>query len=81
MPSWLFWSLVEASEKDRTRTQFGFYRALGTGAGGFEKQQREEIITSWNENMRSPIRGTAKVEAARSQLEMDWQERAKLWGG
>jgi hypothetical protein len=56
------------------------YKATGAGAGGFVERSREEIINSWNEQLTTPIRG-AVIDQQREILEMDWKERAAMWGG
>jgi len=84
LPAWRYWALFEAHGKDRVRDQISAYKATGAGAGGFEQRSREEIIESWNKQMSTPIRGIEEFmppDAGAGQLELDREERLKIWQG
>lgn len=76
MPTWLFWSMVEAREIELSRDRIGQYHSTAMGMGSFDKGTSKELMGDWGEGMKRSIRGKAIKKKAISR-----DERAAIWGG
>lgn len=77
MPTWLFWSMIEAKEIEKARSLIGQYQAAAVGAGSFAKEDSKDITRNWQEAATASIR-PAYVKPKRK---MTRAERAAHWGG
>lgn len=72
MPTWLFWKIVEATQRDRVRGMIEIYQASGASGMGFSPESSKDLVRSWQQMLDQHKQRKAKRPMTRDERRAVW---------